>query len=55
MLTDYQMPRKNGVVMCMDIRELKEYPQPKIVLMSADPPKMPEEVSDIKVLQSRCA
>jgi len=48
-LTDYQMPRKNGVVMCMDIREL-DCPQPLIVLISADPPRMPKEVAGIPVL-----
>jgi CheY-like chemotaxis protein len=39
-LTDYQMPRMNGVVMCMDIQQIAD-PQPMMVMMSADPPEIP--------------
>jgi len=35
-LTDYQMPRKNGVVLMLDIRAID--PAQKMVLASADPP-----------------
>jgi DNA-binding response OmpR family regulator len=37
-ITDYQMPRKNGVVLIMDIRRLN--PGQKCILVSADPPQM---------------
>lgn len=37
-ITDYQMPRKNGVVLIMDIRRLK--PGQKCILVSGDPPQM---------------
>jgi CheY-like chemotaxis protein len=57
LVADYQMPRKNGVVMCMDIREMlerwkDEMPvKTRIVLVSADPPNLPKEIEDIPVLQ----
>jgi CheY-like chemotaxis protein len=53
LVTDYQMPRKNGVALCVEIRKLlKGLPvQTKIVLISADPPKMPKEIADIPVLK----
>lgn len=35
-LTDYQMPKKNGVVLMMEIRAMR--PSQKMVLASADPP-----------------
>jgi two-component system, NarL family, capsular synthesis sensor histidine kinase RcsC len=35
-LTDYQMPKKNGVVLMMEIRAVS--PGQKMVLASADPP-----------------
>lgn len=37
-VTDYQMPRKNGVVLIMDIR--KRNPAQKCILVSGDPPQM---------------
>jgi two-component system, cell cycle sensor histidine kinase and response regulator CckA len=37
-ITDYQMPRKNGVVLIMDIRKRK--PTQKVILVSGDPPQM---------------
>lgn len=48
-LTDYQMPRKNGHVLLMDIRKLN--PQQKMAMMSADPPTLQLEVADIPVLR----
>jgi CheY-like chemotaxis protein len=47
-LTDYQMPRKNGVVLLTNIRELN--PAQRMLLMSGDPPKLPEEIKDVPVL-----
>jgi len=35
-ITDYQMPRKNGVVLIMDIRRIK--PSQKVIMVSGDPP-----------------
>ena len=35
-ITDYQMPRKNGVVLIMDIRRTK--PDQKVIMVSGDPP-----------------
>jgi len=35
-LTDYQMPKKNGVVLLMEIRAMR--PSQKMALASADPP-----------------
>lgn len=37
-ITDYQMPRKNGVVLIMDIRAVN--PNQKVILVSGDPPQM---------------
>ena len=41
-VTDYQMPRKNGVVLIMDIR--KQKPDQKVILVSGDPPQIPDFV-----------
>jgi CheY-like chemotaxis protein len=57
LVTDYQMPKKNGVVMCMDVREMMERwkdelpVKTRIVIVSSDPPKLPREIADIPVLQ----
>lgn len=57
LVADYQMPKKNGVVMCMDIRAMlekwkDELPvKTRMVIVSADPPKLPEEIKDIPVLR----
>lgn len=37
-ITDYQMPEKNGIVLIMEIRAID--PQQKCILVSADPPKL---------------
>jgi DNA-binding response OmpR family regulator len=37
-ITDYQMPRKNGVVLIIDIRRMN--PAQKCILVSGDPPQM---------------
>lgn len=37
-ITDYQMPEKNGVVLIMEIRAVD--PTQKCILVSADPPKL---------------
>ena len=41
-ITDYQMPRKNGVVLIMDIR--RAIPGQKVILVSGDPPTLSAEV-----------
>lgn len=41
-ITDYQMPGKNGVVLIMDIR--KANPSQKIIMVSGDPPTLPDHV-----------
>jgi len=38
LITDYQMPRKNGVVLIMDIR--RSNPNQKVILVSGDPPRI---------------
>lgn len=52
-ITDYQMPRKNGVVLIMDIRRLK--PGQKCILVSGDPPQMTsiirEEAGEFPILR----
>lgn len=52
-ITDYQMPRKNGLALIIDIRRSK--PDQKVVLVSADPPQMTDTlrkaVGDFPVLQ----
>ncbi len=48
-LSDYQMPRKNGVLLLMEIRQRK--PDQRMALQSGDPPKMPKEVADVPVLR----
>jgi CheY-like chemotaxis protein len=47
-VSDYQMPRMNGVLLLMELRHLE--PTQKMVLMSADPPKLPQEIADIPVM-----
>lgn len=47
-LTDYQMPRWNGHELLQDIRFLN--PAQKMILMSANPPKLRPELSDVPVL-----
>jgi CheY-like chemotaxis protein len=37
-ITDYQMPGKNGVVLIMDIR--RDTPNQKIIMVSGDPPQI---------------
>lgn len=48
-LSDYQMPEKNGVVLLMEIREAN--PVQRMALYSADPPRMPKELTDVTVLE----
>ena len=52
-ITDYQMPRKNGVVLIVDIRRAK--PDQKVILVSADPPQLSastrEETGEFPMLQ----
>jgi two-component system nitrogen regulation response regulator GlnG len=52
-ITDYQMPRKNGVVLIMDIRKRK--PDQKCILVSGDPPQMTdiirEEAGEFPILR----
>jgi two-component system, NtrC family, response regulator AtoC len=43
-ITDYQMPRKNGVVLIMDIR--RAIPGQKVILVSADPPQLSASVRE---------
>jgi len=38
LITDYQMPRKNGVVLIMEIRGRN--PNQKVILVSGDPPQI---------------
>jgi CheY-like chemotaxis protein len=40
-ITDYQMPRKNGVVLIMNIRRIKS--DQKIIMVSGDPPQLSVE------------
>lgn len=47
-ISDYQMPRMNGVLLLMEIRATN--PAQKMALASADPPSMPKEVADVPVL-----
>lgn len=37
-ITDYQMPRKNGVVLIMEIRRCN--PNQKVILVTGDPPQI---------------
>lgn len=48
-LTDYQMPRMNGHVLLLEIRKMN--PTQKMILMSADPPVLRPELSDVPVLE----
>jgi CheY-like chemotaxis protein len=48
-LSDYQMPRKNGVLLLMEIRQRN--PGQRMALQSGDPPKMPKELADVPVLR----
>ena len=41
-VTDYQMPYKNGVVLIMDIRARN--PEQKVILVSGDPPTLPDHI-----------
>ena len=43
-ITDYQMPRKNGVVLIMDIR--RSNPAQKVILVSGDPPQMTDIIRE---------
>jgi len=51
-ITDYQMPRKNGVELLREIKHLN--PKQRLALMSADPPNrktLPPELQDLVVLE----
>lgn len=52
-VTDYQMPRKNGVVLIMGIRAIN--PSQKVIMVSGDPPTLPtyvrEETGEFPVLR----
>lgn len=51
-LSDYQMPRKNGVEFLREIKHLN--PQQRVALISADPPKrnnLPPELKDLVILE----
>ena len=39
-ITDYQMPRMNGMVLIMEIR--RKNPAQKCIMVSGDPPQVPE-------------
>lgn len=41
-ITDYQMPRKNGLVLILDIRRIR--PDQKVILVSGDPPQLSDAV-----------
>jgi CheY-like chemotaxis protein len=43
-ITDYQMPRKNGVVLIMEIRRCN--PAQKCILVSGDPPQMTDIIRE---------
>ena len=43
-ITDYQMPRKNGVVLIMEIRRCN--PNQKVILVSGDPPQITNIIRD---------
>ena len=44
LITDYQMPRKNGVVLIMDIR--RSNPNQKVILVSGDPPQITDTIRE---------
>ncbi len=51
-LSDYQMPQKNGVDLLAAIRHLN--PKQRFALISADPPrrdKLPEDLKDLVILE----
>jgi len=48
-LSDYQMPRMNGVLMLMEIRKLD--PDVKLVMASADPPDLSKHLPGVKCLR----
>jgi CheY-like chemotaxis protein len=43
-VTDYQMPRMNGVVLIVNIRRAK--PGQNVVLVSGDPPTLPDHIRE---------
>lgn len=47
-MSDYQMPRMNGVLMLMEIRGIN--PTQRMALASGDPPTMPAEIADVPKL-----
>jgi len=51
-LSDYQMPRKNGVEFLKEIKHLN--PRQRVTLISADPPRrnqLPPELQDLVILE----
>jgi CheY-like chemotaxis protein len=44
-VTDYQMPYANGVVLIMSIRALNR--EQKVILVSGDPPQIPDHVKQL--------
>ena len=53
LITDYQMPRKNGMVLIMEIRRCN--PAQKCIMVSGDPPQVPDylrkEIGEFPILQ----
>jgi DNA-binding NtrC family response regulator len=53
LITDYQMPRMNGMVLIMEIR--RKNPTQKCIMVSGDPPQVPEylrkEIGEFPILQ----
>jgi two-component system, cell cycle sensor histidine kinase and response regulator CckA len=47
-VSDYQMPRMNGVLFLMEVRHIN--PAQKMLLASGDPPTMPTELAGVPVL-----
>lgn len=51
-LSDYQMPQKNGVMLLQDIRQIN--PKQRFALISADPPRralLPDMLKDLVILE----
>jgi DNA-binding response OmpR family regulator len=44
LITDYQMPKKNGVVLIMEIRRCN--PNQKVILVSGDPPQITDTIRE---------